>query len=392
MADSSIAEAMPNHVDYEETSGRKAGESATTSDQPIDILFKAICMEEGKQDKEFFSSTRFNGIKYYEPNLCDSKPASIIEVIIGATGKDKAGRSSEILGGDKLISSNDFEFGKDFEVYESSRPTIHIHSLDLQKVLRRIIQYYPSQTLSGRNVVFSYPYAPVVHYWDELKSFKRICDTSVTIADGNEISADPSDPTGTPNEIYDPRTTLPLKVLLDFLEPFYTEQIGPELQRHKQSPPVATFDMLWMLFKPGEDVYMKMDGKIAGFVVQEALFKPREEDSAMRPRRHLKDKADRWIITLWDLVYAEGKVSRHSHKFSIPEFHGEREIFSLDIYPSKFLDSTDEGATRKNLVKRGRYYFGLLEKAPVHKQYSGIPLSQEGREQRNHRWKYPKWV
>jgi hypothetical protein len=111
----------------------------------------------------------------------------------------------------------------------------------------------------------------------------------------------------------------------------------------------------------------------------------------MRPRRHLKDKADRWIITLWDLVYAEGKVSRHSHKFSIPEFHGEREIFSLDIYPSKFLDSTDEGATRKNLVKRGRYYFGLLEKAPVHKQYSGIPLSQEGREQRNHRWKYPKW-
>lgn len=59
-----------------------------------------------------------------------------------------------------------------------------------------------------------------------------------------------------------------IQVLLAFLNSKYSKKIEEEEARHKKNPPTATFEMLWMLLKPGTRVYHDVNGELAAFVVK----------------------------------------------------------------------------------------------------------------------------
>ena len=69
-----------------------------------------------------------------------------------------------------------------------------------------------------------------------------------------------------------------LRILLDFLDLHYKKKMEAEARRHRPSKdraPTATYQMLWMLFKPGTRVYSLADNDLAGFIVKSITAKYR---------------------------------------------------------------------------------------------------------------------
>ena len=66
----------------------------------------------------------------------------------------------------------------------------------------------------------------------------------------------------------DDETKHHISVLLAYLEENLGSKILEEDSRYLKPTPVATFEMLWMLYKPGTDVYAQIDEQRGGFVVQ----------------------------------------------------------------------------------------------------------------------------
>ena len=78
--------------------------------------------------------------------------------------------------------------------------------------------------------------------------------------------------------------------MLAFLDEKYLRRIEEEESRHKKSPPTATFEMMWMLWKPGTRVYNDVDGELAAFVVKSA-----ETDKTSNPSYY--------AVVLWSLDF-----------------------------------------------------------------------------------------
>jgi hypothetical protein len=334
-------------------------DAAANNSKPLGILFQARCSEAGKLDKRFFSAKPFKGLDLDAIN--DQAGISAIEVILDIRGKDITGKPSEIKASHRYMRGEGIDFNADFIPEEIKIPEIHVHSRELQTAFRRLINYYPSQLLTGTNVRIKRPYRVLMHYFEELRAYR---DTYQ--GDSQEDAC---------NE----ETARDLGILLDHLWPEYRREVVPELRNYEQSMPVATFDMLWLLFKPGEDVYTKVGERLQGFVVESAERKDKTYNPYGQPLRNRKDRYNRYIITVWRLAYTGRTVYREKHKFSILEYQGEREITSLDIYPAHFLDKTDGGVTRSNLEAQGTKYYDLIKKCPIHMTYEGttVPGSKD---------------
>jgi hypothetical protein len=152
----------------------------------------------------------------------------------------------------------------------SYKPTsMIIHSAALIDVLRSLIDYYPKVKLSGETVEFEEPYIFLHHHKKELAAlYKEGCEKFKEGQPQQLVS--PVDKKGLLSS-YDRRAHEHVGVLQSFLEIHFKKKIEAEERRH--NPPsdrsaTATFDMVWMLFKPGTRVYSHVDEKLAGFVVK----------------------------------------------------------------------------------------------------------------------------
>ncbi|EXJ74892.1 uncharacterized protein A1O5_01588 [Cladophialophora psammophila CBS 110553] len=111
-----------------------------------------------------------------------------------------------------------------------------IYSSKLINALRAVIDYYPGQDLLGDVVEFNEPFIFLVHHWDKLEQYKTNHPPQHTAEYQKEC-----------NEHID--------LLLGLLDKY----VGPEVRRekHRHDQGVATFEYLWMLFKPGERLFVK---------------------------------------------------------------------------------------------------------------------------------------
>ena len=344
---------------------------AANNPKPLGILFQARCSEVGKLHKLFYSAKPFKGLDLDTIN--DQEGISAIEVILDIRGKDITGKPSEMKASHRFMGGEDIDFRADFIPEEIKIPEIHVHSRALQTAFRKIIQYYPSQLLTGTNVRIRRPYRALMHYFEELRAYRGTYP-------GHHDKDRQNDAARLDQQGYyrgdacNEETAHDLGILLDYLWPEYRREVVPELRNYGQSMPVATFDMLWLLFKPGEDVYTKVGERLQGFVVESAELKEKTPNPYGQPLRNRKDRYNRFIITVWRLAYTGRTVYREKHKFSILEYQGERDITSLDIYPAYFLDKKDGGATRSKLEAQGTKYYDLIKKCPRHMTYEGTTL------------------
>ncbi|KAJ5737714.1 uncharacterized protein N7483_002839 [Penicillium malachiteum] len=228
--------------------------------------------------------------------------------------------------------------------------------------IRRLVHYYPSASLDAEHIELSSPYTLIAHCLKDLESFcAEVHETDATKAPNSTTVEDDVPSTPTCNK----DTVEHLGILIDFVkEHVFKHKIEEEEKRHAQS--LCTFRMLWLLFKPGDTVYVESGGRQVAYVVQSVQV----DDSIMAPDRR---RYDPYTITVWNLAFDGTFVRRANLKVYISHFEGERSITSLKVFPSTFLDQKDNCETRRKLEASGEKWYGLLRGAQMY--YNGHIMS-----------------
>jgi hypothetical protein len=215
------------------------------------------------------------------------------------------------------------------------RTYIRIHSRAIINALQSVVNHYPHYDLISRPVNVHWPYALLVHHWDELKQFRE--------AYNNHSSNDTTE--CSMNDTY-----RHLGLLLDFLEDAMGEKVRAEHLRWSQPVPMASFEMMWLLLKPGTDVYehVEVDGSKESCVV-------------FRVRFDIFDEAwDTYNVDTWYLGGDATSVRPKIFGHKISRFHGEKPIHELDLFPCQYLPEHE--TRRQELTKRGQLYLSLTQR------------------------------
>jgi len=238
----------------------------------------------------------------------------------------------------------------DFDERSMEEKELIIHSEPIIKALRSIVDYYPGQSLLGNSITIKEPFSILVHFRKELDEYRETCD--------------------------DAETYHHIGVLQKYLQDNLGEKILAEDERYKRPTPVATFEMLWMLFKPGMDVYANIDDQRGGFVVQSCL-------ATADPVKATKmGQLSPLKVMMWFLDFDGRHLGRRQHEVIIVPFEGEREITSLKVIPAVYLDSDPDVSPRKRLEERGEKFYEMLMGRQM--DYKGYSMAAKQRPKRYH--------
>lgn len=236
---------------------------------------------------------------------------------------------------------------ENFDERSMEEKELIIHSEHIIKALRSLVDYYPGQSLLGDTISIKEPFSILIHFREEIQEYKESCDDA---------------------EAYHH-----ISVLQKYLEDNLGDKILEEDQRYTRTTPVATFEMLWMLFKPGMDVYTQIDEQRGGFVVQSC--NPFVDNLKYGQIAPLK-------VKMFYLDFDGRMVGRRSHEVIITPFDGEREITSLKVFPAKFIDSNPDISPRKKLEDRGEKFYSMLMGKQM--DYKGFSMVAEKKPKRFH--------
>ena len=229
---------------------------------------------------------------------------------------------------------------------------LDIHSTSLTRTIRNVVQYYPG-SLEATPLKLEAPYMLIAHYLEEfegyLESHQQLNDTNsfAPTSGGRAVDEESSENSAVQH----------LEILLNFFKATMHELMVNEKVRHTQK--LCTFQMLWLLYKPGVTVYFESSGQMQAYVVQ-----------SVDVEHHAKEPGVvSYSVNLWNLDYDGHFVGRCLRTASIPRFEGERKIPSLKVFPCEFIDEEDGGKTRQRITDNGRKWYHLLRGGQMH--YSG---------------------
>lgn len=235
---------------------------------------------------------------------------------------------------------------------EIEKAKMIIRSRPLISALNAVIgASYPGTNLLLRDVVtISAPYEPLVHHRDALSRY-RIAQPA---CHGDEYA----------------RTTAQhIDVLLAYLEKTCGARIREEEARYARSPPVATFGWLWLLLKPGEVVYRRIQDVWTAFVIDHITTWPSHKGP------------EQYQITCWDIRYNQGRMRRCFNQFIVPAFPGEQAIKTLGVVPAAFFpeDLQKQGGLlmAEKQIQMGRSYWELV-KRPAYRECDGQLVDRDG--------------
>ncbi|KAJ4232954.1 hypothetical protein NW757_013739 [Fusarium falciforme] len=232
-----------------------------------------------------------------------------------------------------------------------------IYSTLLIKLLREFVRYYPSINLESSALQLYEPFPLIAHHYKELSNYRASHVSAQSAMDSKE---DQDEATWAEH----------LEKLLDYYDKTVLPAVIEEEGRHKKG--LCTFRMLWLLYKPGETVYLESQGCLSAFVVQSVRIDPAilKTTPPNRPKPY--------TITVWHLAYDGQYVGRTSTTVTVAPFEGERRIVSLRLIPCSLIDKEDGGATRRRLEENGRRWYELLPGRQV--TYSGPLLGAHKRQ------------
>lgn len=219
-------------------------------------------------------------------------------------------------------------------------------STALTDVIRKLVSYYPSASLDTKTVEFWSPYELFWQYQDRFEQYlteKHEGDTQ--------------------------ETSKHLRQLLDFVKSSNGEDVEKERGRYERG--MCTYDMLWLLYTPGDVVYVETYGRLSAFVISDVS----------ESKRILKEDAQTpvgYTLTLWCLDYDGIHVGRRRRKVFLRPFDGERKILDLRVIPCKNKDAEDKGKTRESLIEDGKKWYRLLRGGQCY--YSGRLLDERQKE------------
>ena len=219
---------------------------------------------------------------------------------------------------------------------------LKIHSLHLINALREVIRYYPGLNFSGVPVTIREPFMPLVHYMKELGDYKT------------------NHPQGH-DEDFVFITNSHIDVLLGFLDQRLGQELRLERERHLQQPPVATYEFLWLLFRPGDEISVRASHK-------------EEDDGAeshpyrLAMMRHTPSGCD---FLIWRIDTMFTQLAPYEELQRVQSFEGEKEISFLRICPLAFLPNYS--LAREKIIARGKKFVSLFD--PSYMEHSGSTLN-----------------
>ena len=165
--------------------------------------------------------------------------------------------------------------------------------------------------------------------------------------------------------------------MLEYLKEYMEPSIKPAIEKLQSAVPSVTFDELWLLFKPGSDVYMTVSGAavehfssivVGGVVMSTTMDVPSKTEKEGGQKRNFK-------IHLWRLESDGKHLSREWSMRRIPEYEGERQVTSLPLHPCEYRDIEDGWETRRAVIDRGRQAYQMLRAMPKQMWYDGYPYA-----------------
>ena len=338
----------------------------------VEVLYNVRTIVKGKTDREFFSEKPFKGLS--EANLLK---ASVIEIVQDVLGEYKGdGKPSQTRTNWRNSATIDFD--DDFHIQTKRKTLLSIPSKLIRAALDRFIDYYPSQRAIGS--VHHEPYRALAHHYSILVAYYKSYDIEGTADSGSQSlvgsSVDSIDHWADVQKISekdqkaiddspcDQETANHLRTLLQFITPWYETNVVPEYKLYEQKPPMATFDRLWLLFRPGDDVFVrsKINSELEGYVVLSTYYKEADTTKGTKREAHR-----RLQVVVWRFAYDGVQLFRTSKQIEIQEWDGEREMTSLDAFPVEFQH--DKGNAKARLVKRGERFFDLIKEKHAFRTY-----------------------
>lgn len=237
--------------------------------------------------------------------------------------------------------------------------TLEVRSRPLLDALKAVVEFQSSDgdeydlgfrvnsetSTNLKNGKFTFPYVDLYHHIDELIAYKSKVD-----GPRQRHSAE-----------YNKECGRHIDILIKFLVDQPIIELSKATIARSQRVPVTTFGWLWLLLKPGSDVYFRERGHLNAYVIESIYGISRYSTSRPRP----------YEVTVWNLDF-DGKVfGRSSKKILVPVFDGEREIQSLPLFPVRFYqDAEGEKSLRDGLIERGKKFVKLI-KQPTYQEYTG---------------------
>lgn len=210
--------------------------------------------------------------------------------------------------------------------------SIVVQSPLLKKVLCWVLKDYPRMAPELDRLEIVAPFRPFVHRWQRL-----------TEALNNER---------------DPLTKSHVQLFYDALKKEL--QVTLEDRADFLAHGTITFNSLWMIFEPGDNIYTTLYGRpAAARLVTASICLGRHKD---------------FYRLECDMMCDNGQMFGWGHaRFDIPDFEGMAKITDLVSYPLKYHPKA--GKIKKQLIEKGRAYERLM--GFHHMKYQGMALNGE---------------
>ncbi|GME40379.1 hypothetical protein BDV95DRAFT_572261 [Neofusicoccum parvum] len=217
-------------------------------------------------------------------------------------------------------------------------PYVEILSPAIREALRAVVDYYPEYNFDSKNLKIYWPYPVLTHYDEALERYqKRFENRECTTPTCSSQHAHKH-----------------ISILRDFVRQKTGDSVDEERKRHERG--YVTFEMLWLLFQPGDDVLYDMNllGEPQPYVMKQLDWNG--EGGSISA----------YSLTLWNIDANSEHIGPCDTTYQFNPFAGEKEITSLTAYPFKYFKRGKDGKTpaevKKSLVERGKLFFELRKK------------------------------
>lgn len=211
---------------------------------------------------------------------------------------------------------------------------------------------------------FSYPFTDLVHHRTELSDFKK----------------ENKGPRANHTPEYNAQCDRHIDLLIQYLENEPNLRLKSLESKWTKEVPTTTFATMWLLMKPGTDVYVREDGQLNAYVIDQ-LAGASDGSFRFQPNWSSRDRGH--TIRVWNLIYDGRFITRVGKILRVPIFDGERDILSLPLFPTFFQDRQDGGARRRQLIDRGKKFFQYT-KSPTFLEYTGPGLKLDRKKVSNY--------
>ncbi|KAI1096097.1 hypothetical protein F5B19DRAFT_437873 [Rostrohypoxylon terebratum] len=235
---------------------------------------------------------------------------------------------------------------------------MRIYSQHLLAIIPEVVGYYPSYSLRGHRD----PSRGPVPYLEIASPYRMISGARDSLTEVKKRFQAILDKDQGKKEVEKARITIDH---IDALERELEKLDGPikeEKGLHKLDTPMATFDMLWLLFRPGTVVLTKVSGEWAAAKV----YLPIWGGEGPKSKSYLE------LIT-WYHDFDGTHLRRRRHRVRIERFEGRCQVKLLQAYPITYGDQV----LLETLTRRGKAYYALLRETTPQRSYDGMLITKE---------------